>query len=187
MSQLFELIPLVGFFVAYKMHDIYTAVVVLMALMAMGLIVHRVQKKTITNMQWISFVLVLIFGGITLAFRNEIFIKWKPTVLNWSFGLAFLVSHFVGKKNFTQRIMAAAKINAPKEVWNRLNLSWVIFFFLTGALNIFVAYSFSTDIWVDFKLFGLFGLTFLFAIGQAFYLKNHLTAKPNNSLEQIDD
>ncbi|HXW54042.1 MAG TPA: septation protein A, partial [Myxococcota bacterium] len=174
MSQLFELIPLVGFFIAYKTHDIYVAVVVLMALMAIGLIVHRAQRKTITNMQWVSFILVLIFGGITLMFRNEIFIKWKPTVLNWGFGLAFLVSHFVGKRNFTERIMSAAKIHAPKQTWQKLNMSWVIFFLFSGALNLFVAYRFSTDFWVNFKLFGLFGLTFLFAIGQAIYLRKHI-------------
>ncbi len=173
MSQLFELIPLLGFFIAYKAVDIYLAVIVLMALMALGLVILKVQKKTITNMQWISFVLVLIFGGITLAFRNEMFIKWKPTVLNWGFGLAFLVSHFM-KKTFTERLLSAAKIEAPVAVWKKLNLSWIIFFALSGALNIIVAYQFSTDVWVNFKLFGLFGLTFLFAIGQALYLKNHL-------------
>lgn len=175
MSQLFELIPLIGFFIAYKTHDIYMAVIVLMVLMALGLVIHRVQKKTITNMQWVSFILVVIFGGITLIFRNEIFIKWKPTVLNWGFGVAFLGSQFIGKKTLTERIMSAAKINAPKKVWDRLNLSWVIFFMLSGALNIVVAYQFSTDIWVNFKLFGLFGLTFLFAIGQAIYLKKHIS------------
>lgn len=174
MSQLFELIPLVGFFISYKMYDIYVAVCVLMALMAIGLLVQKAQKKPVSNMQWMSFVLVLIFGGITLFFHNELFIKWKPTVLNWGFGLVFLLSHFFGKKNFTERLLEAANIEAPKKVWNRLNLSWVIFFFLSGALNIFVAYSFSTDFWVNFKLFGLFGLTFAFAIGQAVYLKNYL-------------
>lgn len=174
MSQLFELVPLVGFFVAYKTHDIYMAVIVLMVLMGLGLIVHRAQKKTITNMQWVSFVLVVVFGGVTLLFRNEIFIKWKPTVLNWGFGVAFLLSHFFGRKTFTEKIMSAAKVNAPKHVWTRLNMAWVVFFFISGGLNIAVAYLFSTDVWVNFKLFGLFGLTFMFAIGQAFYLKNHL-------------
>jgi intracellular septation protein len=174
MSQIFELMPLVGFFIAYKTHDIYMAVVVLMVLMALGLVLHRVQKKTITNMQWISFILAVVFGGITLFFRNEIFIKWKPTVLNWGFGLAFLMSHFFGKKNLTERILSAAKFNAPKKIWDRLNISWVLFFIVSGALNLFVAYQFNTNIWVNFKLFGLFGLTFLFAIGQAIYLKHHL-------------
>ncbi len=174
MAQIFELIPLVGFFVAYKMQDIYTAVIVLMVLMALQLVIHRVQKKTITNMQWVSFILVLLFGGITLLFRNEMFIKWKPTVLNWGFAIAFLVSHFVGKKNFTEKIMSAANIVAPKQVWSRLNMAWVVFFTLSGGLNIAVAYMFSTDVWVNFKLFGLFGLTFLFAIGQAIYLRNYL-------------
>jgi intracellular septation protein len=173
MSQIFELVPLIGFFIAYKAVDIYMAVIVLMILMALGLVVLKIQKKTITNMQWVSFVLVMIFGGITLFFRNEMFIKWKPTVLNWGFGLAFLISHFT-KKNFTERLLSAAKIEAPKSVWNKLNLSWIVFFIISGALNIVVAYQFSTDIWVNFKLFGLFGLTFLFAIGQAIYLKNHL-------------
>jgi intracellular septation protein len=174
MGQIFELIPLIGFFIAYKIYDIYMAVIALMVLMALGLVIHRAQKKVVTSMQWVSFILVIIFGSITLLFRNEMFIKWKPTVLNWGFGLAFLVSHFLGKKNFTERIMSAAKLNAPKKIWVRLNLSWVIFFLLSGALNIFVAYQFSTDIWVNFKLFGLFGLTLLFAIGQAIYLKNHI-------------
>ncbi len=174
MSQLFELVPLLGFFIAYKMADIYMAVIVLMALMAAGLVMHKIQNKPISNMQWGSFVLVLIFGGITLFFRNEIFIKWKPTVLNWGFGLAFLISQFIGKQNFTERLMSAAKIDAPPQVWKKLNLSWVGFFLCSGALNIIVAYRFSTDIWVNFKLFGLFGLTFLFALGQAVYLKNYL-------------
>lgn len=180
MSQLFELIPLVGFFIAYKAYDIYMGVIVLMVLMALQLVVHRAQKKAITNMQWVSFILVVLFGGITLAFRNEIFIKWKPTVLNWGFAAAFLMSHFIGRQNFTERLMSAAKISAPKQVWNRLNIAWIIFFIISGGLNIGVAYLFSTDVWVNFKLFGLFGLTFLFAIGQAFYLKNYLQNSMSN-------
>jgi intracellular septation protein len=170
MSQLFELIPLIGFFAAYKLYDIYMAVIVLAGLMTVGLVITKLQKKKITNMQLISWLLVMIFGGITLFFRNEIFIKWKPTVLNWGFGLAFLISHFVGEKNLTERLLSAAKIEAPKNVWQTLNFSWVVFFLISGALNIFVAYQFSTDVWVNFKLFGLFGLTLLFAVGQAFYL-----------------
>lgn len=177
MAQLFELIPLVGFFIVYKIYDIYMAVLALMVLMALGLLSQKLQKKNITSMQWVSFFLVLVFGGITLFFRNEIFIKWKPTVLNWGFGFAFFVSQYVGKKNFTERLLGAAKIEVPKHVWKRLNFSWVIFFLLSGALNIFVAYNFSTDIWVNFKLFGLFGLTLLFAIGQAIYLRHHLKDK----------
>lgn len=174
MNQLFELVPLIGFFAAYKLYDIYVAVIVLMALMALGLIITKLQKKTITSMQWVSFVLVLVFGGISVFFRNEIFIKWKPTVLNWGFAVAFLVSQYVGKKNFTERLLTAAKIEAPKHIWQRLNWAWVIFFVVSGALNIFVAYQFSTDIWVNFKLFGLFGLTLLFAVGQALYLRSYL-------------
>lgn len=174
MAHLFELVPLVGFFIVYKLYDIYMAVIALMILMTGSLLTYKLQKKPITSMQWVSFVLVLVFGGISLFFRNEIFIKWKPTVLNWGFGLAFFISQYVGNKNFTERLLSAAKIEAPKKMWQRLNISWVIFFMISGALNIFVAYSFSTDVWVNFKLFGLFGLTLLFAVGQAVYLRNHL-------------
>ena len=181
MSQLTELMPLVGFFIGYKMYNIYVAVTILIALMALSLVLYKVQKKPITNMQWVSFFLVLVFGGITLIFRNEMFIKWKPTVLNWGFGIAFLLSQFFGQKNFTERIMSAAKVNATRQMWQRLNLSWVAFFLLSGTLNIVVAYSFSTDFWVNFKLFGLFGLTFLFAIGQAIYLRNYLPNDKENS------
>lgn len=177
MNQLFELLPLLGFFAAYKLFDIYVAVMVLIVLMGAGLVVTKLQKKPISSMQWVSFILVLVFGGISVFFRNEIFIKWKPTVLNWGFALAFLTSQFVGKKTFTERLLKAAKIEAPREVWQRLNMSWVIFFLISGALNIFVAYQFSTDIWVNFKLFGLFGLTLVFALGQAIYLKNHMKSE----------
>ena len=174
MSQLLEIIPIIGFFIAYKTYDIYIAITILMILMTLGLILLKTQKKPITNMQLMSWLLVLIFGGITLIFRNEIFIKWKPTVLNWGFGIAFLVSQFIGKENFTKKLMSQASIEAPNFVWKNLNYAWVIFFIFSGALNIFVAYTFSTDIWVNFKLFGLIGLTFLFAIGQAIYLKKYL-------------
>lgn len=189
MGNLFELIPLIGFFIIYKLYDIYMAVLALIILMALSLLSYKLRKKPISSMQWVSFVLVLIFGGITLFFRNEIFIKWKPTVLNWGFALAFLISQFIGKKNFTERLLSAANIEAPKKVWYRLNMSWVIFFLLSGGLNIFVAYSFSTDIWVNFKLFGLLGLTLLFAAGQAFYLRNHLKPenKPHDKKSQCPD
>ena len=125
-------------------------------------------------MQWMSWVLVIIFGTVTLIFRNEIFIKWKPTVLNWGFGLAFLISQFFGKQNLTERLLLTAHIHAPKNVMQKLNFSWVIFFMLSGSLNIIIAYNFTTDVWVNFKFFGLFGLTFLFAIGQALYLRKYI-------------
>lgn len=173
MSQLTEIIPLIGFFIAYKAYDIYAAVIVLMILMTLGVIYTKICKKPITNMQIISWLLVIVFGAITLLFRDEIFIKWKPTVLNWGFAIAFLLSQFFGKENFTQRIMSAAKIEAPKKIWSRLNYSWILFFIVSGALNLFVAYNFDTEVWVNFKLFGFLGLTLLFGLGQAVYLRNY--------------
>ena len=174
MSQLFEILPLVGFFIAYKTYDMYVAVVVLAILMSLGLAILKIQKKPITHMQLLSFVLVIIFGGVTLLFRNEMFIKWKPSVLNWGFALAFLISHFIGKENFTKKIMSQAQIQAPDFVWKNLNFAWIIFFIFSGLLNIIIAYTFSTDVWVNFKLFGLVGLTLIFALAQALYLKKYL-------------
>lgn len=171
MAQLLEFIPLIGFFVSYKLFDIYMAVIVLMVMMTAVIALQALLKKQISNMQLVSWLLVLVFGSVTLVFRNEMFLKWKPTVLNWGLGLAFLISNFT-KATLVERLFVAMKLEAPASVWKKLNLSWALFFFFTGALNLFIAYYFSTDFWVNFKVFGLLGLTLLFVFGQAFYLKN---------------
>lgn len=171
MAQFLEFIPLVGFFVSYKLFDIYMAVIVLMIMMTALIALQALLKKQISNMQLISWLLVLVFGSITLVFRNEMFLKWKPTVLNWGLGIAFLISNFT-KTTLVERLFTAIKLEVPAPVWRKLNLSWALFFFFTGVLNLFIAYYFSTDFWVNFKVFGLLGLTLLFVFGQALYLKN---------------
>ncbi|NIN36528.1 MAG: septation protein A, partial [Gammaproteobacteria bacterium] len=133
-------------------------------------VIHRRFEK----MHLITLVVILCLGGLTILLRNKVFIMWKPTVVNWLFALVFLGSEFIGSKPLIQRMMDHA-MNLPQLVWYRLNRSWIVFFIFSGLVNIYVAYNFAEHIWVNFKLFGLLGLTLLFAIGQAFYLARHIT------------
>lgn len=114
--------------------------------------------------------------------RDETFIKWKPTILNWLFGAAFLGSQFIGKKPLVQR-MLETNFSLPDGIWGRLNLIWIVFFVIMGVVNLYVAYSFDTDTWVNFKLFGMMGLTIAFVIAQAFYLARYLPEQPESNEE----
>nr|VFJ96597.1 MAG: intracellular septation protein [Candidatus Kentron sp. H]VFJ97994.1 MAG: intracellular septation protein [Candidatus Kentron sp. H]VFK03133.1 MAG: intracellular septation protein [Candidatus Kentron sp. H] len=125
--------------------------------------------RRVENMQVITLALLVLLGGATLMFQEEMFIKWKPTAVNWLFALVFWGSPFVGGKTLVQRMMEK-NIQLPPGAWARLNGSWVIFFLVMGALNLYVVYHFSTEFWVNFKLFGLIGLTLAFVIGQSLYL-----------------
>jgi intracellular septation protein len=122
----------------------------------------------------LSLVLISVFGGATLLLQDALFIKWKPTVLNWLFALVFVGSQFIGKMPLAKRMMHHA-INVPDPIWVRLNLAWSAFFFFAGLANIVVAYRFSEQTWVDFKLFGLMGLTLVFVFAQALYLMRYVT------------
>jgi intracellular septation protein len=129
--------------------------------------------KKIDLMLWISLALVTVLGGATVWFHNETFIKWKPSVLYWAMGLSFLISQWVFRKNLLHTLMGG-QLELPPDVWQRLNLAWVAFFGLMGVLNLYVAYSFSTDTWVNFKLFGGLGLMLLFTLAQGLYLSRHI-------------
>ena len=127
-------------------------------------------------MHLVSLVLVILLGGATVLFGNSEFIKWKPTIVNGLFAIAFLGSQFIGERNVIERMMGD-KIELPFKVWRTLNLAWVAFFIFSGAVNLYVAFSFSEEIWVDFKLFGLLGMTVVFIILQGIYLSSHLQKK----------
>ena len=130
-------------------------------------------RRRVENMYLITFLLLLILGGATLLLQDKTFIKWKPTAVNWLFAAAFLGSQWIGGKPLVQRMMEHA-VSVPPHVWAPLNLSWVVFFFCMGIANLIVAFNFSEEIWVNFKLFGILGLTLLFAFGQAFYLARYM-------------
>lgn len=173
MKFLFDLFPVILFFAAFKMADIYiaTAVAIGATFLQIGLL--ALLRRKIDTMLWVSLGIIVVFGGATLVLRDETFIKWKPTVLYWLFGVALLFADLVLRKNLI-RGMLGSQVQLPEAVWRRLNLSWAAFFGVMGAINLLVAFNFSTDQWVTFKLFGATGLMVAFIVGQALYLSRHV-------------
>ena len=131
------------------------------------------RKRKIDTMLWVSLAVITVFGGATLLLHDETFIKWKPTVLYWLFGITLLVAELVFRKNLIKAMMGS-QMELPDVVWRKLNLSWAGFFTVMGVLNLYVAFNYSTDTWVNFKLFGGTGLLLLFAVLQAFVLSRHM-------------
>lgn len=173
MKFLTDLLPVILFFIAYKLSGIYVATGVAIAAAAVQVAWNHFRHGRVENVQWITLGLLIVFGGLTIALRDPTFIKWKPTVVNWLFALAFLGSGLFTGRNLLQRMMDHT-IELPEVIWSRLNIAWVMFFVLSGVSNLFVAYNFSEETWVNFKLFGLMGLTILFVLAQGFYLARHL-------------
>jgi len=132
-----------------------------------------VRRKKIDTMLWLSLGIITVFGGATIYFHNETFIKWKPTVLYWCFGIALFFSQVVLKKNII-RNMLEAQVSLPDQVWQQLSLAWAGFFGAMGLINLYVAFNFSTATWVNFKLFGFTGLMLIFVLGQSLFLSKHM-------------
>lgn len=174
MKFLSDFFPILLFFIAYKLEGIYTATAVAIIASALQVSYFQIRYKKVEKMQWVTLLLLVFFGGLTLAFRDPDFIKWKPTVVNWLFAAAFLGSQFIGEKNLLQRMMDQA-VSVPLLIWQRLNYIWISFFIGIGLLNLYVAFNFSEDTWVDFKLFGMLGITFVFIILQGFYIARHVS------------
>lgn len=135
------------------------------------------RRKKIDMMLWVSLGLVVVLGGATVWFHNETFIKWKPTLLYWVMGASFAVSQWLFGKNLL-RVLLGEQLTLPEFVWKRLNLAWISFFALMGVLNLWVAYNFSTDAWVNFKAFGGIGLMLAFTIAQGLYLGRYIEEEP---------
>jgi intracellular septation protein len=129
-------------------------------------------------MQLVTLAVIVVFGGLTLYLHDEQFIKWKPTIINWIFAGVFLASQLVGRKTAVER-MLAGNITLPTPIWRRLNLGWVVFFLAMGAANLYVMTFFDSDTWVNFKLFGMLGLTLVFIVLQSLYLSRYLDTSDN--------
>ena len=176
MSLIIEFLPLMLFLGAFLYKDIYFALIVLMIAMPIGLIVKYVRTKKFDKMYFWSTILLLIGGGLTLYFRNPMFLYWKPTVFYWAVAVAFLGSQFFAEAPLAQKFFGLIdglnieKISAAQ--WNKLNLAWVAFFVGAGILNIYVAYNFEQATWVKFKVFGLTAITFVFMISQTLWIAN---------------
>lgn len=169
MHLLADFLPLLLFLGAYIYDDLYFAIIVLMVAMPIGLAIKWFLTRKLDRMYLGSTVALIVFGALALYFRNPYFLFWKPTVLNWVVAAVFLGSQWVGSKPIVQRMFSEAATLLPEQ-WVRLNLSWVAFFVFAGLLNIYVAYNYSEDFWVKFKVFGLMGLSLVFVIGQAIWL-----------------
>jgi len=178
MKFLFDFFPLVAFLIAFyypedREQGIYLAIQVLIIASAIQIIIYWLITRKFEKMHVITLILTVILGGATLLLKDVRFIKWKPTAVNWVFALVFLGSQFIGKKPIIRRMMDHA-ISVPDEIWTKLNIGWVVFFIFSGIANLYVVYNFSTEFWVNFKVYGLLGLTFIFAIAQALYMSRYI-------------
>jgi len=214
MKLLIDFFPIILFFVTYHQAGAITAntalgdlfdpsqpEIIVATMLATGVAIvasfiqvggYWLKTRSVERMHIFSLALITVLGGITIAFGDPAFIQWKPTVLNWVFAAAFLLSQFIGKRSLVHRMMGS-QIELPAAIWTKLNLSWVAFFFVSGLVNIYVAFYYAVeldektrmDTWVNFKLFGLLGMTFIFVIAQALYLARYMT--PQEDSEQNED
>lgn len=177
MKLLVDLFPVILFFIAFKFQGIYVATAVAIAATVIQVGWMFVRGRKVSNMQWASLAIISVFGGATLLLRDETFIKWKPTVLFWLAGLAFLGGLAFGR-NLVKAVMSEG-LSMPEAAWTKLCVAWGVFFLFKGALNLWVAFTFDTETWVNFKLFGSMGLMIAFVIGQAFWIAKYIPDTPD--------
>lgn len=173
MKQLFEFFPIILFFIAFKLYDIYVATAVVIVATIIQVAYTWFKHRKVEVMQWITLGLILVMGGATLYFQDEQFIKWKLSIIEWLFGVAFLGSQFIGKKPFIERMMSGS-LTLPDFVWKRLNIMWGSFFISVGFINLYVMYNYNTEDWVIFKTFGVPGLMVIFILLQMVFLYKYI-------------
>ncbi|CAM2145585.1 Inner membrane-spanning protein YciB [Pararobbsia alpina] len=173
MKLLFDFFPIILFFVAYKLTNIYTAtaIAIVSSLALIAWVAFRHRK--VDPLQWVSLIVIVVLGGATLVLHDDLFIKWKPTVAYWLFAVALGVSRFGFGKDLLKTTMGK-ELKLPEPVWTQLTLAWVVFFALLGVVNLVILYHFSTDVWVNFKLFGGIGCMVVFVIAQSLWLARYL-------------
>ena len=194
MKQIFELIPLILFFIAFKMDGetysllnfsyefdgIYSATAILMAATAIQVVLTRIiTGKVEKQLLWL-FGIIVVAGSATLILRNDIFIMWKPTVFNWGLALVLLAGMLLGKKSLLEK-MLGQQIELPATAWLRLNQLWIANFSIVGSLNLYVAYNFSQDAWVNYKLYSSIGFTLLLMIITMIIVVPHIKDKADES------
>ena len=194
MKLFFDFLPIVLFFIAYKfgggiyhwngqeydIQGIYVATAVMIVASIVQVSFSWIRHRSVEKSHLITLILVLVLGGATLWLQNPDFIKWKPTAVNWLFALAFFAAHAFTDKSLLERMMAE-HIQLPTAIWFRLNIAWIVFFIGSGIANLYVAFNFDEATWVNFKLFGLLGLTILFVVGQSIYLARHAIEVPEST------
>jgi intracellular septation protein len=187
MKLLFDFFPLLLFFAAYKFYDIFVATAAAILASFAQVTLFWLKHRRFEKMHLIGLGVIVVFGGLTLVLHDNTFIKWKPTIVHWVMAALLIGSHFVGEKTAIERLLGE-QISLPQRLWGRLNFSWGVFFFLLGALNIYVAFFFGLhldtqtrdDIWVYFKVPGTLALTLLFVVMQALLMAKHVQEKAEN-------
>ncbi|WP_394754486.1 septation protein A [Crenothrix sp.] len=173
MKQLFEFFPVLLFFAAYKFYDIYVATMVMIVATMIQVAIDLVLRRKVETMRWITLALVVVMGGATIYLHDEQYLKWKLSIIEWLFGLAFLGSQFIGEKPFVERMMSGS-LTLPPVIWKRLNLLWAAFFTAVGFINLYVMHHYSTDDWVNFKTFGVPILMLVFIALQMVFLYKYM-------------
>jgi len=165
MKLFFDFLPIIVFFVAYKLGNIYLATALAILAVFAQISINLLRGKRPDMMQLITLGMITLLGGATLLLKNELFIKWKPTVVYWILGVVFMVTPYFTRKTLVQKMLDNS-LTLPQRAWQKLNCVWISFFAVMGLLNLYVVYTFTTDFWVNFKLFGTLGLTFVFVLLQ---------------------
>ena len=182
MKQILDFIPLIIFFALYKMYDIYTATGALIVASAVQIVLTYVIYKKVEKMQIITFLMVAVFGGMTIFLHDDNFIKWKVTIVYALFAIGLTVSHLMGKSAI--KGMLGKEITLPEAVWSKINWAWTLFFTLCAVLNVYVAFSLPLDVWVNFKVFGLLIATFAFTLLTGVYIYKHLPKEQHLQKDQ---
>ena len=180
MKLLIDFFPIALFFAVFKLWGIYPATAVAIVATIVQIAYLRFKLGKVEPMQWVSLGVIVLFGGATLLAQDENFIKWKPTVLYWLMGAALVVGQLLLRKNLIKSLMGG-QVQLPDHAWNTLNWAWSGFFAAMGGLNLWIAYHFDTDTWVNFKMFGGLGLMLLFILVQAVYMSRFTQEKPQDS------
>lgn len=172
-----DFFPLLVFFIAYKFYGIYvaTGAAIVSTIAQLGYL--KLSKQKIEPMHWLGFFIVIVFGGLTIYLQDERFIKWKPTILYWSFAVILLGGRLVLKRNLLKSLLGS-QLELPNHAWDVLAWMWIGFFAFMGALNLYIASRFSTEVWVSFKVWWSMGLILVFSVLQALYMSKYLT-EPN--------
>jgi intracellular septation protein len=177
MMFLFELLPVLAFFITYQLAGAYMATITTMSIMTIQIFMQWIGRKPISFMQGFSFLLVILMGFATLFSKNLLFIQWKPTLLCWMFSLVCLLSPYFKNKIPFSKVILGKVLHLSDGIWRRLNYYWMLFFIGLGGMNLIIVYQYNMQTWVTFKLFGLPGLTLLFIIMQIFYFSRFINTK----------
>jgi intracellular septation protein len=193
MKLITDFLPIILFFIAYKfgggtytfngqeyqVEGIYAATAVMMVATLIQVAVSWLIHRKVEKQHSVTLILVLVLGGATIWLQNPEFVMWKPTAVNWLFALAFIGARVFTDKTLLERLLAS-HLDLPTAVWSRLNMAWILFFIFSGVLNIYIAYWYSEETWVNFKLFGSLAITVVFILGQALYLSRHIKETPKS-------